>query len=111
MKPLHALAFLALAAAPAMAQTYYPDRTYDDRLSRDEYRTCVDRQHVLRDRREAIEDERSEADREAADIARAGAALDAELRHLDRNNPEAVAAYNARSERHNRRVDRQNRHV
>src|SRR4051812_50210787 len=95
-----------------MAKPYSPEpRPRDSRLSRDEYLTCVERGDVLRARRERIDDERSEIDREAADIARAGAALDAQLRTLDRNDANAVADYNARSDRHNRRVARQNQHV
>ena len=110
MKPILALAALALAVPAAMAQTYYPEPR-DGRLSRDQYLGCVDRGDALSQRREQIEDERAEIDREAADIARSGAALDAQLRGLDRNDANAVAAYNARSERLNRRVERQNRHV
>ena len=112
MKKLLALAVL-VAAPPAVAQTYYPDpRAYrDDRLTRDEYYTCVDRERALSARRGRIDDERSEVDREAEKIARAGAALDAQMRALDKNDATAVAQYNAKSERHNARVDRQNRHV
>jgi hypothetical protein len=113
MKPHHALACLALAAVPAMAQSVYSSpRAYpDERLSRDEYRTCVEREEALRDRRERIDEQRAEVERDAADIARAGAELDAQLRTLDRRDANALADYNARSERHNRRVERQNRRV
>ena len=112
MKKLFALAILAAAPA-AMAQSYYSEsRAYpDNRLSRDEYYTCVDREHALSGRRERIDDERAEVDREAADIARAGAALDAQMRNLDKTDATAIAAYNAKSERHNARVQRQNRQV
>jgi hypothetical protein len=110
MKSMLVLAALALAAPAAMAQTDY-GVPRDSRLSHDEYLTCLDRGDLLRQRRERIEDERAMIDREAADIARAGAALDAQLRALDRRDATALADYNARSERHNRRVDLQNRRV
>lgn len=112
MKSLLAVVAATLAL-PAMAQSYYPEpRPYtDSRLSRDEYRTCVERGDALRTRRERIEDERSEIDREAAEIARASASLDGQVRALDRNDANAIADYNARSDRLNRRVARQNQHV
>jgi hypothetical protein len=112
MKPQLALACLALAAAPAMAQTTYYERARpDNRLTHDEYRTCVEREQVLRDRRERIDDERAEVERTADWLAREGASLAAELRTLDRRDTAALADYNVRSDRYNRRVERQNRHV
>ena len=111
MKTLFAAAALVVAL-PAVGQTYYPDRPYPaDRLTHGEFETCLDRGAALRERKESIDDERAELDREGAELARAGAALDAQFRHLDRTDANAVADYNARSERLNRRVDRQNRRV
>ena len=113
MKSLLALAAATLAVPAAMAQSYYSESRAqpDGRLTRDEYLTCLDRGDALRARRERIDDERAEIDREAAEIARAGAALDARMRTLDRSDANAIADYNARSDRHNRRVAQQNQHV
>ena len=112
MKSLLAAAALAVAL-PAVGQTYYePSRPYPaDRLTRDQFDTCLDRGAALRERKERIDDERAELDREAAELARAGAALDAQMRTLDRTDANAVADYNARSDRLNRRVERQNHRV
>jgi len=111
MKSLLAVAALAVAL-PAVAQTYYSPRPYPaDRLSRGEFNDCLDRGAALRDRKEGIDEDRAHLDREAAEIARAGAALDAQMRSLDRTDATAVAEYNARSDRLNRRVARQNERV
>jgi hypothetical protein len=109
MKTMHLLALAALAAPLAVTAQTRP--LSDFPLSREELRDCMDRDANLRERLDALDQERSANDRETAAIARAGAALAAELRTLDTTDTAAVAAYNARSSAHNRHVQAHNRRV
>jgi hypothetical protein len=59
---------------------------------------------VLEDEKVSYDRQRDQLDAEAADLAR-------ELRNLDSTDAVAVAAYNARSDAHNRAVAEHNRRV
>ena len=97
---------LALPAA-AVAQVAY----YDPPLTASELRTCMERDHAVRNRTAMLDDEKLDNDRESQALARTGDSLALELRSLDSANPAAVADYNARSADHNRRVELHNRRV
>lgn len=62
------------------------------------------RRNVLEDEKVSYDRQRDQLDAEAADLAR-------ELRNLDSTDAVAVAAYNARSDAHNRAVAEHNRRV
>lgn len=111
MKPVKILALAALAApAFALAQpTYY--RSEAAPLAREELRVCMDRDQVLTQRDANIAAEKRLNDREGDAIARAAARLAEDLRRLDSTDTAAVAAHNARTAEHNRRVDAHNRDV
>jgi hypothetical protein len=114
MKIAKAMALIVMAAPlAALAQVSYSQaRIAGERpVIREALRVCADRTDKLWDRKALLDQDKRDIDGEGRAIAQATASLAAELRRLDASNLPAVAAYNARSEALNTRVDWHNRRV
>jgi ribosome-binding ATPase YchF (GTP1/OBG family) len=108
MNPTRAIALMALMLpAASIAQVSYSRATIEAPL----LYVCNERQASLAERKAYLDMDKAQIDRENARIARDGARLAAELRSLDNRDTAAVAAYNARQEEHNRRVEIHNGYV
>ena len=108
MNSSQAIALLALfVPVAAIAQTSYSRAAIESpRLH-----VCDERQASLAERNAYLAQDKSQIDRENERIARNGAYLANEIRKLDNRDTVAVAAYNARQEEHNRRVEIHNGYV
>jgi hypothetical protein len=112
MKPANALLILALAApVAAFAQSSHSQARIEPPVVAGPMRACMDRQETLAERKSFLDREKYEIDQAGDAIAREAQDLADELRRLPSTDVAAVAAYNARSEDHNRRVAAHNRHV
>jgi len=98
---------LALAPAAALAQTSYSRaEIVGPRLN-----VCNVQEDRLWDRKALLDLDQQAIDRERDAIDRETRALADELRMLNNSDAAAVAAYNARSDAHNRRVADHNAYV
>lgn len=108
MNPARALALIVvLAPVASFAQVSYSRA----RIEPPRLHVCAERQVTLADRKAYLDMDKAAIDAERAAIARDGARLAEELRNLDNRDTAAVAAYNARSADHNRRVEVHNGYV
>jgi hypothetical protein len=99
----------APAADPARTTgSFGKGKTNRPLLTRGELRNCLATQDQVRQLGEGIVATQTALDKEKAEIARAGAALAEQLATLDRTSADAVDAYNAGAQAHDRRIDAYN---
>jgi len=108
MNPSRAIAFLVLLVpAASIAQVSYSRARIEPPL----LHVCNEQQASLAERKSYLDMDKAQIDRENESIAGNAARLASELRSLDNRDTAAVAAYNARQQDHNRRVEIHNGYV
>ena len=77
-------------------------------LTRAELRECLAQQARIRAAADGVASAQATLDKEKSELQRRGLALKDELAALDRTSADAVAAYNAAAQEHDKRVDAYN---
>jgi hypothetical protein len=98
----------ALAAEPARTGSFGKGKTNRPLLTRGELRDCMAAQERVRQLGDGIVAAQAALNKEKAEIAHGGAALAEQLDTLDRTSADAVNAYNASAQAHDRRIDAYN---